>query len=140
MTSLIPYRFNPIARPSAFFGDDWVRNLFWGNDAPTFRVDIRDEGAYYLMEAELPGLTRDQVHVDVEGDLLTIRCDNTAQYDGEHAKYLINERRFCEMSRSFTLNQVKCEEITAEYREGVLRLKLPKKQENPRDSRRIDVQ
>ena len=141
MTSMMPYRYNTLTRPvGSILNDDWIRTFFWGNDlsSQSFRVDVRDEGDYYLMEADLPGMTREQVHVDVEEDVLTIRCDACDAKESDKENYLINERRFCQMSRSFTLTQVRKEEITAEYKDGVLKLVLPK-QQKVREAHTIDI-
>jgi len=142
MKSLMPYYHNTLARPvDSILNDDWIRTFFWGNDlsAQSFRVDVRDEGDHYLMEADLPGMTREQIHVDVEQDVLTIRCDSCEESEKAQENYLLNERRFCRMSRAFTLTQVKKEGISAEYKNGVLKLKLPK-QRQIHESHSIDIQ
>ena len=144
MSGMVPYYYKSVAhRPqSTLWGDDFFRNFFWGRDAwsDAFRVDVRDKGDHFLIEAELPGVSREQVHVDVEDDVLTISCDMGSCERDEKESYLYSERRCGHLQRSFTLSQVKEDEISAEYKDGVLKLTLPKEQpEEKKNARRIDV-
>ncbi len=141
MTSLIPYRYRSIgSRPdNGFWGDEFFRNFFGTDSMNTFRVDVVDNGDSYLMEAELPGMTREQVHVDVDDGVLTITCDVNEDRKDDKREYVISERRSGRMQRAFTLNQIRESEISAEYKDGVLRLTLPKAGEAASASRRIDI-
>ena len=54
----------------AFFGDG-----SWGRGLSEFKTDIRDKGDSYLLEADLPGFKKEDIHVDVDGDTMTIRAE-----------------------------------------------------------------
>ena len=101
---------------------------------------MRDEGDHFLVEAELPGCTRDQIHVDVDEGVLTIGCEGSEMNDAARGAYVYNERRSGSAQRSFTLTQIDEDNITAEYRDGVLRLVLPRIHEENKMNRRIEIQ
>ena len=125
MSTLIPYRYrNQLTRPeTTSFMDDFFRPFF----TSTFSVAVKDEGDKYVLEADLPGVKREDVNVDVNDGVLTISAEwNTEKKDERRHGYVINERRSGRASRSFTLENVKENEISAEYKDGVLRLTLPK--------------
>lgn len=142
--AMIPYYCRSVARRPEH--DGWSDNFFWralGSREPwaeAFRVDVRDEGDRFLVEAELPGGTRDQIHVDVDEGVLTIGCEGSETNDTDKGAYVYNERRSGSVQRSFTLTQIDEDNITAEYRDGVLRLVLPKIHEESKTNRRIEIQ
>lgn len=105
-----------------------------------FRMDIRDEGDRYLLEAELPGFEKKDIHLDVEGDLLTIRAERDQKEEVKKHHYLRQERCYGCYARTVDLSNVKAEEIKAAYQNGVLTLTLPKRTAQKPESRHIDIQ
>ena len=85
MYSMIPFsRKNLIDRASELFDDRFVRSFFNMNDlfgSAGFRVDIREKGDSYVLEAELPGIPRDKIDLSVENDVLTV----SAEYESASA-------------------------------------------------------
>jgi HSP20 family protein len=145
MSSLIPYRFrNSLSRPdTSSFLDDFFRPFFMssGNFPSAFSVDVKDEDDKFVLEADLPGVKREGVNIDLNDGVLTISAEWTSEKKEEKGKdYIVNERRSGRASRSFTLENVKEDEISAEYRDGVLRLVMPKITETVRAPRRIEIQ
>lgn len=144
MSTLIPYRYrNQLTRPeTTSFMDDFFRPFFGlDNFTSTFSVDVKDEGDKYVLEADLPGVKREDVNVDVNDGVLTISAEwNTEKKDERRHGYVINERRSGRASRSFTPENVKENEISAEYKDGVLRLTMPKINETEKVARRIEIQ
>ena len=144
MSTLIPYRYrNQLTRPeTTSFMDDFFRPFFGlDNFTSTFSVDVKDEGDKYVLEADLPGVKREDVNVDVNDGVLTISAEwNTEKKDERRHGYVINERRSGRASRSFTLENVKENEISAEYKDGVLRLTMPNINETEKVARRIEIQ
>ena len=144
MSTLIPYRYrNQLTRPeTTSFMDDFFRPFFGlDNFTSTFSVDVKDEGDKYVLEADLPGVKREDVNVDVNDGVLTISAEwNTEEKDERRHGYVINERRSGRASRSFTLENVRENEISAEYKDGVLRLTMPKINETEKVARRIEIQ
>ena len=108
------------------FSDDFFRSFF-GSGSENFRVDVKDEGKAYLMEAELPGMKKEDVHVSLEDGVLTISGEfNAEKKDEKNDGYLFRERRCGSVSRSFNVDGIDEKAVTAEYVDGVLKLHLPK--------------
>ena len=92
-------------------------------------VDIREEDDAFFVEAEVPGLPAEDVHVDVEKNVLTICGERKVEKEDVEGEYTRIERRYGGFSRSFTLPEtVDADNITADLKEGVLALRLPKKE------------
>ncbi len=100
MSNLIPYRYrrNALLRPDTLLSDDFFRSFFtpFANDTFTggFKVDVRDMGDKYLLEADMPGLKRDQVKIDVDDGILTIRAEMDESKNEEKDNYVMCERRY----------------------------------------------
>jgi HSP20 family protein len=106
-------------------GEDWALGGSW---APA--VDIYETDGSIVLQAELPGLDPKDVDVRVENNVLTLRgqrkFDETVTKDNYHRV----ERSYGSFTRSFTLpSEVDTEKIQANYRDGVLRLTLPTREE-----------
>ena len=95
-----------------------------------------------MMHAELPGLTEEHVEVEVENNILTLRGEKDEERtEGEPgAKVHLWERNYGSFQRSIQLPcEVVAEKATADYRKGVLSVKLPKAPSAKRPAHRIDV-
>jgi HSP20 family protein len=92
-------------------------------------VDIREEGDAFYVDAEVPGLAAEDVKVDVEKNVLTISGERKAEKEESEGSYRRVERSYGSFSRSFTLPEtVNAENIHADLKNGVLTLRLPKKE------------
>ena len=93
------------------------------------RVDVKETPASYTVEAEIPGVSREDIQVTIEGPVVTLRAEvrqMDAQADGQ--KVLRSERFYGAVSRAFQLPQrVDKDASKARYDNGVLHLTLPKK-------------
>jgi HSP20 family protein len=109
------------------FDDKFFRNFF---DFPDmgggFRVDVRDNGDSFMMEAELPGMRQEDVELTVNDDVLTISGTRKQERKEEKENYLYMERRNGRFQRSFTLEGIDHEHIEANYKDGILTVKMPK--------------
>ena len=130
MYTMMPYRSHRLAqRPTSLFDDRFFRSFFDMNDwmgNMGFRVDIHDEDSHYALEAELPGVSKDQINLSVENDTLTISADMQSERKDEKAYY--SERHVGHVSRSFSLEGIDQDHITADYKNGILYVTLPKAQ------------
>jgi HSP20 family protein len=105
--------------------DEWALGGAW---APA--VDIYEHEGSLVLKAELPGIDPKDVDVRVENNTLTLRGERKFESDVKREKYHRVERAYGTFSRSFTLpNVVDTEKIKAEYRDGVLRVTLPTREE-----------
>lgn len=121
--------------------DEMERSFFKGSELGDFRADIRDTGDAYELEADLPGVKKEDIKVDLDNNYLTISAERHAEKDEKDKKgnYVRRERSYGSYSRSFDVTGVQTEQITAEYTDGVLKLHLPKKQEALPNTRRLEI-
>lgn len=105
------------------------------------KIDIKDEGNKYVLEAEMPGFEKEDIKLDLDGDRLVISAERSASSESkdEHGKYIRRERTFGSYSRSFDVSSVDTDKIAAEYKNGVLILDLPKKQSAVPTARRLEI-
>jgi len=140
MYTLLPFqpRRGLSRHPASFpFDDSFFKSFFDLNDRvghAAFPVNIRDRETHYLLEAELPGLSQDQINITADHDSLTISADFASECKEEGSFYC--ERRSGHVSRTFRLEGIDEENITADYRDGLLVLTLPKEQPAPQPAQR----
>ena len=90
-------------------------------------VDIVENGDAYLVKAELPGLSPENIDVQVENDVLTLRGERKSETDEERGGYRRVERSYGSFARSFVLPKgTKAESIDAQIEHGVLTVTIPK--------------
>ncbi len=90
-------------------------------------VDIRENEGGYSMEVELPGMTDKDVEVKVEGNLLTISSKKKEEKEEKKKDYVMKERKSYSFCRSFVLPEnTDYEKISAEFKNGLLTLNVPK--------------
>ncbi|MBQ7713698.1 MAG: Hsp20/alpha crystallin family protein [Oscillospiraceae bacterium] len=125
----------------AFFGDG-----FWGGRGAgalaAFRTDVQDKGDSFLLEADLPGFKKEDIHIDLDGDTMTISAERHSDHEekDKEGSYLRCERSYGSYRRSFDVSGIEESGMTAEYADGVLKLTLPKKQQTVSGARRIEIQ
>ena len=95
---------------------------------PVPRMDVVDTDAGVNISVELPGLTRDQVKITAEDDLLTISGQKTSEHEEKDKGYRLIERSYGAFSRSVYLpRSLDAEKITATMADGVLKIFVPKR-------------
>ena len=93
-------------------------------------VDIYETENALVVKADLPDVNEKDLDIQVENNILTIRGERKFERDVKEDNYLRVERAYGSFSRSFSLgNTVNTEAIKAEYRDGVLTLTIPKREE-----------
>lgn len=93
-------------------------------------VDIHETGDALVLEADLPGMEEKDLDVRVEDNTLTIRGERKFEKKVSEENYLRVERSFGSFSRSFSLPQTfDAESVKADYRNGVLTIRVPKREE-----------
>jgi HSP20 family protein len=91
-------------------------------------VDVKETAEAYTVSAELPGLKKDEIQVEIEGNEVTISAETRREEKKEGEKYLRLERSFGKTGRRFALPQDLDEtKAVARFTDGVLELTLPKK-------------
>lgn len=99
--------------------------------ASQIRIDVKEDDGAYDVQAELPGVPKEDIQVSIDGAIVTLRAEvrqHDEKKDGE--KLLRSERYFGSVARSFQLPmEVDAAKAKARYANGVLSLTLPKKLE-----------
>jgi HSP20 family protein len=115
--------------------DDWfddffrARDLFAPEGLPGWRpaVDVFDADDKYVIKAELPGVDKKNISVDVKGDVLTIRGERSEEHEADEKSYHRKERFRGSFERCFNLGEgIDPEKISADYADGVLKIEVPK--------------
>jgi len=125
-----------------FFRGFFVRPVDFGAeaDAPAVKIDVKEKEKSYLVHAEVPGVKKEDIHVSIDGAIVSISAERRDEKDvKEGERVLRTERYFGKVSRSFQLAQEIDEaQVTAKYSDGVLELSLPKKAAT--QARKITIQ
>ncbi|OGA53937.1 MAG: heat-shock protein Hsp20 [Betaproteobacteria bacterium RIFCSPLOWO2_12_FULL_63_13] len=121
----------------------WVRPVTSSETAETVRrikIDVTEKNGEYKVMAEIPGVKKEDIHVDIDGDVVSLTAETRAEKEVKEGERVIHsERYFGKVSRSFRLGQEVDEaKATAKYTDGVLELVLPKKVAAA--SRRLTIQ
>ncbi len=124
-------RFNPV--DDAF--DDLFRGFFMrpvrieGGPDMQMKMEVREDDKAYTVNAELPGVKKEDIQVSINGNQIAISAEVKQQREvKEGEKVLRSERYYGKVSRAFTLGQDVDEDTAqAAYKDGVLSLTLPKK-------------
>jgi len=115
------------------FGDEGIARGAWNPN-----VDIYENKDQIVIEAELPGMSREDFDLSFENNVITLRGERRFEKKDDSDNYHRVERSYGSFTRSFTLPPtVSGEGISAEYRNGVLRVTLPKREEVK--ARRIEI-
>lgn len=98
-------------------------------DAPKIRMDVKEDEKAYVVHADIPGVTKEDIHVDIDGNQVSITAEvkrRAEQKEGE--RVLKTERFYGKTARAFALaSDVDAGAAQAKYADGVLELVLPKK-------------
>ena len=107
------------------FEDDSSLATAW-----TPAADIAEHDDSYVVKAELPGLSRDDVKITVQDTILTIRGEKKQEKESKEANYHRVERSYGSFQRSFTLpTSIRNDKIDATFKDGILSITMPKAEE-----------
>jgi HSP20 family protein len=100
---------------------------------PTIRIDVEEGDDRYTVKADMPGVTKDDIRVEVDGNMVSIAAEvRREKKEEKEGKVLRSERYMGTMTRAFTLPmEVDVAKAEAKYAEGVLMLTLPKHKGTP---------
>ena len=99
----------------------------------TIRLDAYETPKNWIIQAELPGFKKDNIHVNVEGNRLTISGENKQENDTKDSKHHIYERHYGKVQRMITLpKSADVEKVEAKFEDGILKLEFEKKEVSQR--------
>ena len=136
-----PWRFSDVER---MFGD-WFED-FWSRPIPrlwhpglsrlrpmtleALALDIYEQKDDLIIKAEMPGLTKDEIDISLDGNVLTIKGEKKKEEEVKEEDYYRCERAYGAFSRSIELPvAVQIDKVNASFKNGVLEIRLPKTEE-----------
>ncbi|MFO8069350.1 MAG: Hsp20/alpha crystallin family protein [Alkalibacterium sp.] len=129
------------------FGD--LRKLFFNDifdgalgDVESFKTDIIEDEKEYTVEAELPGMSKEDIELDYNDNILSISAKHESETDehDEERNYVRRERSSRSYSRQFLIRDIDEDDISARFDNGILEVKLPKKESDQPATKKIDIE
>lgn len=149
MFSIIPYsrKNNNMTRKDDWFGidrffDDFFKDPFFAkvsSMATPIRADVKETDNEYIVEAEMPGVNKEDIIIDLNNEMLTLGVDIKQENDEKDDGYIYKERRSGSYRRSFSVPNINNEEVKASYKDGLLTITLPKA-EPDKKVRKIEIE
>jgi HSP20 family protein len=122
----------------SFFGDSVMGSKDLYSISP--KADIEETDLDYLVSVEVPGIDKKDLKVQIEDDKLTIKGEKKQSKEVKESNYVCSERSYGSFQRTFNLpTSVKSSDISAEYKDGIIKIKLPKAEEAKRKEVEIKV-
>lgn len=143
---------NEVTRRNDWLADPFFdrvgRNFFdgfapadWHSDR-VLKTDIKESDKDYVAKVDVPGISKDDIHLNYQDNVLNIsvKKDDFTDHEDDKGNVLMSERNYGAMSRSYRLPNVDEENIKAAYDKGVLTVTLPKLTSKPSSNHQIDIQ
>jgi len=133
-----PYSESPVFRGGmSSFMDRFMQDYFRPSEGEDFAgstfapaVDIKETPKEYLVTAEVPGIDKKDIHIEIADNLLTLKGERKFEKEQKEESYHRVERSYGSFTRSFSLpTKVKADAIEASFKDGVLTVKIPKAEE-----------
>ena len=149
MFNLIPYsRRGGISRRNNWstgvdrFFDEFFKDPFFdkvSSIAAPIKADVKETEKEYIIEAELPGVNKEDIIVDLQDNVLTLGVDLKQEKDEEDDGYIYKERQTSSCRRSFTVHNIDNENVKASYKDGILSIVLSKVEPETKN-RKIEIE
>ncbi|MBR3898522.1 MAG: Hsp20/alpha crystallin family protein [Bacilli bacterium] len=117
--------------------DDFFKNDFGtkGNQN-LMNTDIKETKDKYIIEMDLPGFSKENINISLNNGYLEISANVEKKEDNEEEKFVRRERFYGECSRNFYVGEeIKEDDIEAEFKNGILKIDIPKKEESEKESK-----
>lgn len=147
---MLPVRSNLLPTVSRFFDDEWTNIFDWNSklnvpkDFSMPAVNIHENEHEYCVEMAAPGLEKNKFKIELDKNRLAITYHSEISNEEreEDSKFVRKEYNYTSFSRAFHLNKnvVDEEKINAEYKDGILKIHVPKREEaKDKPTRLIDI-
>lgn len=129
-------------RPFSLLAPPWLPRLRMpGMEELSFTADIYEDGGDVIVKAELPGMKKEDIDVKLTEGMITISGEKKKEEKVEKKSYYRLERSFGSFSRSFSLPaEVQTDKAKAQFRGGILEVRVPKTEEAKQKEKRISVE
>jgi len=123
-----------------FKGDEF----FSRRENSIMKTDIREKADKYIIEMDLPGYEKENINLELKKGYLQVsaKVEKEKNEEDKHEKYVHKERFYGTCARSFYVgDQIKEEDINAEFKNGILKVSIPKKEEKKElpEAKRIEI-
>jgi len=145
MFGIIPIKNNKMQERGSIFDIDSIISDFFSDTFMGFaggnsiKADIKETEKEFVIDAEIPGAKKEDIKLDLREDRLIISIEKSEETKEEKDNYIRKERRSGAASRSFLVENVNHEGVTAKYENGILSIVLPKNETKKANSK-IDIQ
>lgn len=121
---------------------DGMPEFFTNGTLDEFKTDIKDEGDYYELKADLPGFDKKDIHLDIDSDVLRLSAQRHSEHEekDKRNKFIRCERSYGSYTREFDVSNIKTDEIKAKYENGVLTLTMPKKENTLPPKKHLEIE
>jgi HSP20 family protein len=146
MFDMIPFRKdNSMSRGDEF--EKFMKSFFNNDFSPVgmnvfgrdFKVDLKENDDSYLVEADLPGVNKDDINLSFKNNYLTISAKRENSREDKKEDFVRRERNYGEFKRSFYIDNVDDQKIDASFEDGVLKIELAKSEKGRNRGRKIDI-
>lgn len=115
--------------PGRFYLDDFFDDFNEGNKLMNMNCDIYEKEGKYNVVLDVPGFSKEDIKINVEDGYLTVEAERNSESNEEGAKYIKKERTYGSVKRQFYIGDVNADEIKAEFKNGTLKITVPKNEE-----------
>lgn len=126
--------------PRKIYLDDIFDDFLTSKKEQIMKCDIYEKGDDYHLELDIPGFDKKDISIEVSDGYLKIKAEKQESHDekDEDKKYIRKERVYGKYERSFYIGDIDEEKIDAEFKDGMLKITVPKKEEK-KSSKYIDI-
>lgn len=145
MFELVPFRKDDLIKRGdlfdqmidSFFNDDFMIPSVFNNNP--FRADMKENEHEYIIEADLPGIKKEAINIEYKNNYLNVSAKKENSTEEKNGNYVRKERRSGEFKRSFYIDGIEENKIDASFKDGVLKIILPKNQKEINGKRKIKI-
>jgi HSP20 family protein len=113
--------------PRNFFLDDIFDDFLSSRETNNLKCDIYEKDNKYYIEMDTPGFGKEDLNIECDNGYLTISISKNDEKNDEGKNYIRRERYSREYKRSFYIGNVESENIKAEFKDGLLKIEIPKR-------------
>jgi|SRR5690554_6106939 len=119
-------RYNLIKKtPNTLLDDFFNDDFFFPRLSVQTNVDVYQQDNDYFVEVDLPGYKKEEISVEFNDDVLTIKAEHNEEEEKSEKKYFYRSRKCSEFMRQIRFSDINQENVDAQFNDGVLRVKLP---------------
>lgn len=115
--------------PRKYYLDDFFDNFLTVPEESNMKCDIYEKDEKYHIEMDIPGFDKKDIQVECNKGYLTITAEKEQEEKDEQKKYIRRERVYGKYKREFYLGDVQMDNIDAEFKDGILKITVPRKEE-----------